>query len=266
MITLALMGTSTKAQMWDNIAPNETGKVLLRLSFATVGMPLSMLSLKYFPASIVRAGMSFGPIYAMILAWFLLGEKANARDLVSIGVGTAAVVMIMYSQVKTDLTDVESADTFAYNLAAFGVMAVPLLQSFSRIQLKQIKSMTPKAMVTYTNIILAVMGILAMTLIPGQTWTAIGLESTLLIVLISVFLVVAQIARLKAIHFLTINRMSIFSQLGLMMQLIIDITLLGATFTVVQWTGFGMMFVLYSILLTTFCFESSNVNEKDLQL
>ena len=81
--------------MWDSVSPEDSSKVLSRLSIACIVMPLTLVSLKHFPVSIVRCGISLGPIYAMILAWIIIGEKANLRDLISVGMGFLAVLLVM---------------------------------------------------------------------------------------------------------------------------------------------------------------------------
>jgi drug/metabolite transporter (DMT)-like permease len=67
-----MLGRKAKIEMWDKMSSNESSKVVSRLVIASVGVPLSLLALKYFPASVVRAGMSLGPIFALPLAWFVL--------------------------------------------------------------------------------------------------------------------------------------------------------------------------------------------------
>jgi drug/metabolite transporter (DMT)-like permease len=66
-----------------------------------------------------------------------------------------------------------------------------------------------------------------------------------------------QICRLIAVKQLTMNRMSVFMQMGLVLQIAIDILLLGKTFERVQFIGFGMFLLLYTVLFANVCFEQS---------
>jgi len=168
--------TGIKDQMWNKIQKGDFPKICLRLMIASLGIPLSLLGLKYFPASIVRAGMSLQPVFALILADFMLpDEKADARDVITIFISMVAVYLIMNRQVRDDIAAMDIADggrTTSYNIALFGLFLVPLLQALGRIQIKQMKSITPIALTTYLNINMTVVGLIGVFVIspPGEGW------------------------------------------------------------------------------------------------
>jgi drug/metabolite transporter (DMT)-like permease len=170
-----MMGRQFKAQMWTKVDKDDFNKLSTRLLIASVGVPMNLLALQYFPASVVRAGMSLQPIFAGVLAWFILQEAMMIRDLISIIISLTAVYLIMAVQVKKDLVIIQAGSgesNFWFSLAMLGVFIQPLLQATSRIQVKQIKSMTPKAMSCYLALCLVGMSLIGMLLIaqPGERW------------------------------------------------------------------------------------------------
>lgn len=70
-----------------------------------VGIPLTILAFVYFPASIVNAAGNLQPICALVLALFLVGEKATRQDIASIAVTMVAIFLIMDSQVRQDMRE-----------------------------------------------------------------------------------------------------------------------------------------------------------------
>ena len=171
--------TGIKDQMWNKIQKGDFPKICMRLMIASLGIPLSLLGLKYFPASIVRAGMSLQPVFALILADFMLpDEKADKRDVITIFISMVAVYLIMNRQVRTDIAAMDIADggsTTSYNIALIGLFLVPLLQALGRIQIKQMKSITPLALTTYLNINMTVVGLLGVYVFspPGEGWATL---------------------------------------------------------------------------------------------
>jgi hypothetical protein len=66
-------------------------------------------------------------------------------------------------------------------------------------------------------------------------------------------MVVVEFSRVIAIKNLRINQFSIFMQMGLLLQIIIDVTVLGYSFTYVQMLGFAIMLGLYIVLFSGVC-------------
>ena len=81
--------------------------------------------------------------------------------------------------------------------------------------------------------------------LPPVTYILIGLTSVLLIL--------AVVTRFYAVKSLSVSRMSVFMQMGLLVQILVDIFVLGYTFTAVQMVGFTLMLGLYILLFAGIC-------------
>jgi drug/metabolite transporter (DMT)-like permease len=66
-------------------------------------------------------------------------------------------------------------------------------------------------------------------------------------------MIVTQFSRVMATKLMTTNRMSVFLQLALIMQVLVDIFVLGQTFNWVQMIGFLLIIILYVILFAEHC-------------
>ena len=123
------------------------------------------------------------------------------------------------SQFQSDVdSTLPGQNQYMFMLAAIGVFIAPILQSLSRVQIKKIKTITPVAMAAYQNVFLMVISAVYMSLPFTDPWHwDIPLKTYGYIVLISVLMVVAQLSRLLAGKQLTVSRMSIFGQLGLVL-------------------------------------------------
>lgn len=103
-------------------------------------------------------------------------EKADKRDLITIGISMIAVYMIMNRTVRDDIADMNAVDggrTIAYNIALVGLFLVPFLQALSRIQIKQMKSITPMALTNYLNLNMTLVGLLGVFVFSPaeEAWT-----------------------------------------------------------------------------------------------
>jgi hypothetical protein len=89
------------------------------------------------------------------MAYFIIGEVASARDIISISTSLIAVFLIMAPQVTAGTKDFKSSDVvsdnFSYNVALFGLFFCPFLTAVSRIQIKQMKSVKPFVLAAYLN-------------------------------------------------------------------------------------------------------------------
>lgn len=56
-----------------------------------------------------------------------------------------------------------------------------------------------------------------------------------------------------ATKLMTTNRMSVFLQMGLILQVLVDVFVLGQSFNIVQMLGFLLIIVLYVILFAEHC-------------
>lgn len=256
-LLISMLGRQFKQQMWDKVESQDLSKLSIRLTLASFGIPMNLLALQYFPASIVRAGMSTQPIMAAILAWFMLGEASTTRDFISIGITLVAVYLIMAVQVKQDIEQVTvDQATWWFRVATFGIFLQPLLQATSRVQVKQIKSMSAITISCYLNILLVLISIAGLYFArPGERWGTLDWPTYGLIVMLSLGMVIMQMNRLIAVKHLTTNRMSVFMQMGLLIQLGIDIFFLGKSFELVQFVGFALFLCLYLVLFADICFE-----------
>lgn len=87
-----------------------------------------------------------------------------------------AVYMIMNRTVRDDIADMNAVDggrTIAYNIALVGLFLVPFLQALSRIQIKQMKSITPMALTNYLNLNMTLVGLLGVFVFSPaeEAWT-----------------------------------------------------------------------------------------------
>ena len=64
-------------------------------------------------------------------------------------------------------------------------------------------------------------------------WSGLPLSAFALISLISIMMIMAVVTRFYAVKNLSISRMSVFMQMGLLVQILVDIFILGFAFTYV---------------------------------
>jgi drug/metabolite transporter (DMT)-like permease len=220
-ITIIVMGKRVKRELYDQVTYDDFRRILvINVIPVGVGIPLTMLALKYFPASIVNAAANLQPIYTLFVAICLLGEVASAHDLASIAVTLVAIFLIMDSQVRSDLEGLQTGESpLAYKTALFGLMIFPLLAAIAQVVVKQIKSVTAVALTACSNITLMAVSSVAIL------WTkpAVGFNSNLafgifgLISLSAVFQVAMKVAFYIASRNLTVNRLSVFMQMSLLL-------------------------------------------------
>ena len=113
-------------------------------------------------------------------------EKADKRDLLTIGISMIAVYMIMNRTVRDDIAEMNAVDggkTMAYNIALLGLFLVPFLQALSRIQIKQMKSITPMALTNYLNLNMTCVGLLGVFVFSPaeERWTDLKTTGYLLL-------------------------------------------------------------------------------------
>jgi len=88
-------------------------------------------------------------------------------------------------------------------------------------------------------------------------WGGLPLFSLALISLTSIMMICAVVSRFYAIRNFSVSRLSVFMQMGLLVQILVDIFILGFTFTYIQMIGFAMMLSLYILLFAGICFGTS---------
>lgn len=189
--------------------------------------------LKYFPASIVSAASNLQPIYSLFLASCMVNEKATVQDITSIAITLFSIFLIMKSQVQQDLgTSDPLKRGLGYKLAICCLFIFPLLAAAGTVVRRQIKSVTPIALAACSQTTLMVISSIAIVAtIPEEGFsTSMTFGVFGLISLIAVFSVSMMILLYVATRHLTVNRLSVFMQLSLLLQIFVDIKFLGFTF------------------------------------
>lgn len=207
LITLAMMRGNVKQEMVTNVSREDIPRIAAFLILtAGVTVPLTM-ALKYFPASVVTAVLNLQPVFALILAFVILGERATLKDLVSIAVSLLSIFLIVNAQVRSDLQGMAEQtidNSLTYKVALVGLISCPLLASLCRVVVKQMWSVSPFAMAAYLNLTLLSASAIGLASI-SITWVVF-----VLIALTSAATVLMKVTRFIAIKHLTTNRMSVF--------------------------------------------------------
>jgi drug/metabolite transporter (DMT)-like permease len=95
LISVGLLGGRVKEEMYDKISSEDFRKLLTRTLMFGCSIPITILAIKNFPVSVVRSASSLQPIWAAILAYYMIGEVATTRDILSISTSLVAVYLIM---------------------------------------------------------------------------------------------------------------------------------------------------------------------------
>jgi drug/metabolite transporter (DMT)-like permease len=135
-----------------------------------------------------------------------------------------------------------------------------LLTAASRIQVKQMRNVKPFVLAAYLNLTifaLSLTGNVSTSILTGQSiselWNGLPPFTYVLISLSSVLMILAAVTRIYAVKNLSVSRLSVFMQMGLLIQILVDIFVLGFTFTYMQMVGFAMMLALYILLFAGVC-------------
>jgi len=90
----ALIATTFLIRHHIPVLGNSRGLLLLRAVLGVAAMSLFFTSLKYLPLGLAVSLRYTAPIYAVIFAWFLLGERISARQAAFLGLAFAGVLII----------------------------------------------------------------------------------------------------------------------------------------------------------------------------
>ena len=88
------------------------------------------------------------------------------------------------------------------------------------------------AITWYLNMLLLVISLVGMFIVakPGARWGTLTWSTYGMIILLAFGMVIMGLNRLIAVKHLTTNRMSVFMQMELLLQIAIDVFFLGKTF------------------------------------
>jgi hypothetical protein len=118
----------------------------------------------------------------------------------------------------------------------------------------------PLALTAYVNLSILVVSIPGVLLENAQMliWD-LPIRVFLVIACLAGMMVIVEFTRILGIKNLSINQYSIFMQMGLLLQIIIDVFLLDYSFTKLQILGFVIMLSLYVTLFSGVCCGHSKI-------
>jgi drug/metabolite transporter (DMT)-like permease len=167
------------------------------------------------------------PLFIVLLAGPLLGERVDARRWAAIAVGFAGVLLVIQPRVE------------GFNAFALLCLAATLLHAFRDFATRKVPSGVPSLAVTLATAV-------AVTLLAGlmsipQGWVAIGAREWALLATASVFLAVGYHLIIRSVRAGDVSVVAPFRYTGLLFALVLGWAVWGDVPNALAWVGIALL-------------------------
>jgi drug/metabolite transporter (DMT)-like permease len=203
------------------------GWVAGRAAIDAVASLAYLVSLFHLPIANATAINMASPLFIVLLAGPLLGERVDARRWAAIAVGFAGVLLVIQPRVE------------GFNAFALLCLAATLLHAFRDFATRKVPSGVPSLAVTLATAV-------AVTLLAGlmsipQGWVAIGAREWALLATASVFLAVGYHLIIRSVRAGDVSVVAPFRYTGLLFALVLGWAVWGDVPNALAWVGIALL-------------------------
>jgi len=232
---------------------------------------INFSSIKYFTLTLVAVVNNFGPLFTVILAYFMLDERLNTfkmgQLLFAFGGATLMIVFTPLPETETpqegDTQEGSLATIFKYVCLVLN----PMLVAYGTIQMRKMRSLNEDVVSCYMNGV-AIPLMIVLVYATGSdlsAWNDFGGLEWFCIVALSVSVIFSQTFRFKAVQNEEAAKLQPLNFLNPVYQLIGDLAIFSAAFNVWQLVGMAIVCLVFfvELVITWMCTEKKKPKVED---